>query len=157
MENTLMPWDRIVINKLAYRFGDIKHGDIIVFKCPVASSYAKPRDFIKRVIGLPGDTITLRDGNIIRNDKILEENYLKEPMEDDLIYHAHYRWNATTKKRTLNEASQTIVVPEGQIFAMGDNRNNSQDSRYWGFLPQEDILGKAMVIYWPFSRISLIK
>lgn len=134
MENTLLPGDMILVNKFIYYFTDYKHGDIIVFKYPKEPE----KDYIKRVIGLPGDTVEIKNGDIYINDKLTEEKYTKQKAADDIILHASAGADVPLSK---------IKVPEGKLFVMGDNRNNSQDSRFWGYLPKENIRGKALLIY----------
>ncbi len=151
MEDTLNINDRVLVNKLSYRFGDIARGDVIVFDDPrggfeepdesfVGSAIrnvlesvglATPRsEFIKRVIGLPGDTVEGREGAVWVNGQRLVEPYLKEPDAPIAPF-------------------GPVVVPEGQLFVMGDNRAASQDSRYFGPIPEEDVVGNAFVIIWP--------
>ncbi len=153
MENTLLPGDMILVNKFIYYFTDIKRGDIIVFKYPNDPS----KDYIKRVVGLPGDTLEIKNGDVYVNDKILEEKYTKEKAADDMIMHAHIEKDASGTAGTPVAAAERIKVPEGKLFVMGDNRNNSQDSRFWGFLSHSALKGKALVIYWPLSRIGFIR
>jgi len=126
MENTIMVGDRIIGNRLAYKNEDPQRGDIVIFKFPDDESQL----FIKRVIGTPGDTIELVDGQLYINGEAIYEPYLKEqPM-------GNYG---------------PITVPEGAYFMMGDNRNNSADSRFWNqpFVYKNKILGKAFVRYLP--------
>jgi signal peptidase I len=151
MEDTLNINDRVLVNKITYRVGDIAHGDVIVFDDPrggfeespesVVDSalrnvfesigLATPRsEFIKRVIGLPGDTVEGKDGHVYVNGKRLVEPYLKEP--------AYFI-----------PPFGPVSVPHGQLFVMGDNRAASQDSRYFGTIPIDDVVGKAFVIIWP--------
>ncbi|AGB40605.1 signal peptidase I [Halobacteroides halobius DSM 5150] len=131
MRPTLQPGDRILVNKLIYRFRDPKRGEVIVFKYPVNPN----RKFIKRVIGLPGDTIKIVDGRVYVNGKPLEEDYTLEKSYTDY---------------------PAIKIPANNYFVLGDNRNNSKDSRFWGFVPRENIIGKATVIFWPLNRINFI-
>jgi signal peptidase I len=137
MEKTIMKGDQLFGNRLAYRFGDPKRLDIIIFKFPDDESQL----FIKRVIGLPGDKIDIVDGKIYINDgkTALEENYLPEEMEDGT-------WGPYT-------------VPEDSYFVLGDNRNDSRDSRYWQntFVYKDQILGKAGLRYFPLNKIGFIK
>lgn len=134
MEPTLEVGDRLYVEKLSYQFGDIKRGDIVVFTPPPSAKLPPDEDhLIKRVIGLPGETIKVENGIVYVNDKPLEEPYEME-------------------KPTMTTPPTTI--PDGQIFVMGDNRNNSNDSRYWGTLPIENVVGKAFVRYYPFNHIS---
>jgi signal peptidase I len=125
MQPTLYPGDYVIVNKLAYRFkGTPNRGDVIVFRYP-PNPEAIP--YIKRVIGLPGDQIHIADGKVYVNGQAVVEPYLVV---------------------TTNRGGDW-TVPAGQIFVMGDNRNNSSDSRSWGFVPLENIIGRAEVIYLP--------
>lgn len=133
MEPTLMPGDKIIVNKFLYRFQPPKRGDVFVFKYPKDPT----RDFIKRVIGLPGDTIEVRDSVLFINGKQQAEPWLPPAL--------------------LFGSYPPTKVPPGSYFAMGDNRNNSEDSRVWGFVPEENIRGKAVVVFWPINRMELIK
>lgn len=151
MEDTLNINDRVLVNKITYRIGDIAHGDVIVFDDPrggfeespesvVDSAFrnvfesiglATPRsEFIKRVIGIQGDTVEGRDGHVYVNGKRLVEPYLKDPTY-------------------FIPPFGPVTVPQGQLFVMGDNRAASQDSRYFGTIPVDDVVGKAFVIIWP--------
>ncbi len=129
MENTVMTNDRLIANRLAYIFSDPERFDIIVFVAPDEPE----KLFIKRIIGVPGDTIEINNGTLIINGEVVEnEEYLKEPMNSDGNY-------------------GPITVPEDNYFMLGDNRNNSYDSRYWvnTFVPEDTILGEAMFTYFP--------
>ena len=130
MENTINCEDRLFGNRLAYVFGDVKRGDIIIFKYPDDKSIK----YIKRVIGLPGDTIKIESGILYINGKEYKEDYLKEPMQGDY---------------------GPVTVPDNSYFVMGDNRNNSKDARYWDntFLDKKDIIAKAIIRYWPSIKI----
>lgn len=134
MEPTLHNGERLLVNKFIYRFRTPQRGEIIVFKYP----YDPRRKFIKRVIGLPGDTVQIQGGKVILDGKPLVENYTL-----DLTYGAF----------------GPQVVPEGTLFVLGDNRNNSEDSRYpdVGFVPFKNVVGMAFVRYWPPNRMSLVK
>jgi signal peptidase I len=129
---TLKPGDRIFANKFIYRFREPKRQEIIVFKWPVNPK----RRFIKRLIGLPGDEVKIVEGQVYINDKPLEEDY--------------------TLERSYTDFPE-VKVPKGHYFMLGDNRNNSEDSRFWGFVPRKNILGKAFVIFWPLDRMGLIR
>lgn len=133
MEPTLMINDRIIVSKLNYRITDPDRGDVIVFKYPVNPK----RDFIKRVIGLPGETVQITDSKLYVDGKLLEQPFLPHGL-------------------TYGDFGP-ITVPEDQYFMMGDNRNNSEDSRVWGTLPRDNIIGKAVFVYWPFPRASVIR
>lgn len=130
MRPTLKPGEFILVNKLAYRVGDMGRGDIIVFHYPLNPQ----EDYIKRVIGLPGDEVIVRDGEVFVNGQRLSEDYIMAPpgYED------------------------TWVVPENEVFVLGDNRNQSSDSHSWGFVPFENIVGRAVVVYWPLNEMKVL-
>jgi len=133
---TLQVGDRLVVEKISYHFREPARGDIIVFDPPQqlqVQGYAKDQAFIKRVIGAPGQTVEVQKGRVYLDKTPLEEGYIAEPPD--------YHWGPAQ-------------VPEGQVFVMGDNRNNSNDSHVWGFLPKENIIGRAFYRFWPLSRIS---
>jgi signal peptidase I len=131
MQPTIDPGDRILVNRLAYRYGSVQHGDIIVFKAPTEPGV----DFVKRVIALPGDTIEVQDGKAILNGQTLDEPYLSSRGGRDF---------------------PSQKVPDGTVFVMGDNRSNSEDARFWPvpWLSVDDIVGKAFVVYWPPSHLG---
>jgi signal peptidase I len=136
---TLEIGDRTIVEKLSYYSHPPQHGDIIVFVPPQqlqAQGYGTDQAFIKRVIGLPGDTVAVRQGRVYVNDRLTIEPYIAEPP---------------------NYAMSPIVVPAGQLFVMGDNRNNSNDSHVWGFLPQGNIIGHACFRFWPLERFGGIR
>jgi len=154
MEPNLLVGDHLLVNKFVFgpaatavehqvlAMRDIRHGDVIVFKFPEEPE----RDFIKRVIGLPGDTIELRNRQLLRNGNRVDEAY------------AHYLFPAGEEGAhasfDVRERYGPVTVPEGHFFMMGDNRDNSQDSRYWGFLPQHYVKGRALMIYWSFEQAA---
>jgi signal peptidase I len=123
MEPTLHTGQLILVNRLAYKLGEPTHGDIIVFYFPRDPG----QEYIKRLIGLPGDHIRIQDGQVMVNDVPLNEPYIA----DAPFYNGEWR------------------VPQGQYFVLGDNRNNSSDSHQWGMVPVEFVIGKALVVYWP--------
>lgn len=127
MEPTLMPEEILLVNKLAYRFGEIKHGDIITFHFPLDPEW----DYVKRVIGLPGDQVMVENGQVFINSKLLYEPYISAVAE----YEGY--WD----------------VPSENLFVLGDNRNPSADSHVWGFVPLENVIGKVFAVYWPIDRI----
>ncbi len=131
MRPTLESHQRLVVNKFLYKVRPPEHGEILVFRYPRDPS----RDFIKRVIAVPGDTIEIKDGHVLVNDQLLSEPYILDT--------------------TLTEYPKA-VVPEGTIFVMGDNRNNSEDSRFAdvGFVPYDLIKGKAMMVFWPVDQFK---
>jgi len=138
MHPTYKNGEMLTANKIVYRFSDPQRGDVIIFK------YSDTQDFIKRVIGLPGDTVMLKDGHIYINDKLLDESkYLS-----DSIY--------TSGGNFLKEGAST-TVPEGEYFVCGDNRPHSSDSREFGPIKIENIKGKAWIVYFPFSEFRIAK
>ena len=150
MEPNLLVGDHLLVNKFVFAptasaledallpIRDIERGDIIVFKYPEEPE----RDFIKRVIGLPGDTIEVRNRQVTINGSPIEEPY------------AHYMFPISDDESNgydVRARYGPVTVPEGHYFMMGDNRDNSQDSRYWGFLPADYVKGRALMIYWSFE------
>ena len=126
MENTILTGDRLIGFRLAYLFHEPERGDIVIFKYPDDES----QNFVKRVIGIPGDVINIRNGYVYVNGEMLEENYIREPMNSD-------------------GEDLTYVVPSGSYFMLGDNRNNSKDSRYWinTFVSKDKIIAKVSFRY----------
>lgn len=132
MEPTLLPHDRVLVNKLIYRIRPPDRGDIIVLRYPRDPG----RNYIKRIVGLPGDTVEIRGGHLLINGVPVEEMYV----------------NGTPSGDYGPES-----VPADSFFVLGDNRNNSEDSRAFGFLQRDLVVGQAMLIYWPPSRIRLLR
>ena len=133
---TLEQGDRLVVEKVSYRFHLPHPGDIVVFTPPPQLQmlgYDPHQAFIKRIIALPGETIAVQDGTVYLNNQRLAENYILE--------NPHYNLSP-------------IEVPSGYLFVMGDNRNNSNDSHIWGLLPAENLIGRAMFRFWPPQRIG---
>ncbi|SDF77462.1 signal peptidase I [Sporolituus thermophilus] len=133
MRPTLVNSERLVVNKFIYRFKEPEKGEIIVFRYPRDPS----RDFIKRVIAVGGDTIEIQDGRVFVNGQLMQEPYILE------------------KTRGSYPLS---TVPAGHVFVMGDNRNNSEDSRFRdvGFVPLHLIKGKAVMVFWPLDHIKTL-
>jgi signal peptidase I len=166
MEDTLLIGDHLLVDKLAYApsgnfskyilpYQDPKHGDIIVFRYPVDIS----QTFVKRVVGVPGDRLKIINQQIYRNGVKLNEPYVyhKNPYPDS------FRDNFPSSEPNLmlldpardmlanHVVNGEVVVPADSYFAMGDNRDNSLDSRYWGFVPRGNIIGKPLIIYWSYD------
>jgi len=135
---TLLIGDHILVNKFLYRFRDPERGDVVVFKYPVDES----RDFIKRVIGVGGEDIFIKDRQIFISCRPPDPGC--RPLNDPWGYYED-------RVGSSSETFGPVHVPPGSYFVMGDNRNNSQDSRYWGFVKREKIKGKAFIIYWSWD------
>ena len=154
MENNLLIGDHLLVNKMIFGptvsplerrvmpVGGIKRGDVVVFKYPEEPD----RDFIKRVIGLPGETLEVREKKVYINGRALDEPYVHflQPPSSGSEY-------PEVTSYDVRERYGPVTIPSDQYFMMGDNRDNSQDSRYWGFLPRELVKGKALVIYWSYE------
>jgi len=140
MRPTFMEGDRIFVDKLSYRFHEPERGDIIVFKYPLDKS----KDFVKRLVGLPGDKIEIHDGKLIINGRLIDD-----PPFSEYYYYNRDDWD-------FGKHGQIIVVPEDSFFAMGDNSAQSSDSRNWGFVPRKNMVGKAFLIWWPPKRVKLV-
>lgn len=139
--------DRILVNKFLYWYKEPKRGDIIVFKTKGILGLDQEKDYIKRLIGLPGETVEIKDGDIYINDV-----HIKDARIDNIEY-----LNTDKNYAPYGVLETKVTVPEGMYFVLGDNSPNSKDSRFWGFVPKENIKGKAILIYWPFSRCGLLK
>jgi signal peptidase I len=169
MEDTLLIGDHLLVDKLAYAPGgsfskyilpyeEIKHGDVIVFRYPVDISST----FVKRVIGVPGDHIKIVNQQVYRNGVLLSEPYIdhklgyidayKDNFPSDPGYASQPGLEPFLRDMLENHVvNGEVVVPPEHYFAMGDNRDNSLDSRFWGFVPRENIIGKPLVIYWSYQ------
>lgn len=151
MRMTLQEGDLILVNKFIYgakvpllnfylpALREPKRGEVVVFIYPED----KNKDFIKRLVGLPGETVEIKGGSIYINDLPAQEPIFKQT----------YYYN----RGDFSAEGQKVVVPQDSYFVLGDNSLSSKDSRYWGFVPKKNILGQAMVIYWPLRRIRVIK
>ena len=154
MENNLLIGDHLLVNKFVFGptaspieravlpTASIRRGDVVVFKYPEEPE----RDFIKRVIGLPGESVELREKKVYINGKGLDETYVHFLLPPGDPSETH-----EVTSHDVRERYGPVTVPENYYFVMGDNRDNSQDSRYWGFLPRGYIKGKALVIYWSYE------
>jgi signal peptidase I len=151
MRPTLLEGDLILVNKFIYgakvpftglrlpAFSQLKRGDVVVFIYPDD----RKKDFIKRLFGLPQETVEIKNGTVYINDRPLL----------DPVFSQRYYYN----RGDFAAEGQKITVPADSFFVLGDNSASSKDSRYWGFVTKQDILGKAIVIYWPPQRIRIIK
>lgn len=132
MEPTLLPHDRVLVNKLLYRVRAPQRGDIIVLRYPRDPG----RNYIKRIVGLPGDNVHIRDGHLRINDRPVQELYINDAPSGDY---------------------GPEKVPADSFFVLGDNRNNSEDSRAFGFLKRDLVVGQAVLIYWPLERVRVLR
>jgi len=139
MEPTLLPGDRILVSKYIYYVGEPQVGDVVVFEAPPQAS-RKEKDFIKRIVGVPGDILEPRDGKLYRNGKLIDEPYIQGLVPS--------RWPGLPPP---------YEVPPGYVVVFGDNRGNSNDGHVWGPLSRVNLMGKAFVIFWPPQRIGLIR
>lgn len=149
MEPTLQINDRLIIEKISYRFRKPERGEIVVFNPPNVATVPDPSlVYIKRLIGLPGDRIAIREGKVFVNDRPLPEPYVKEPISYTLPTN-DFSQCLKCFKPNVSEGELSFVVPPNSYWMMGDNRNNSLDSHAWGFLPEQNIVGRAFFRYWP--------
>jgi signal peptidase I len=165
MEPNLLIGDHLLVNKFVFAptmtalertllpIDPIRRGDIIVFKYPEDPS----RDFIKRVIGLPGDTIEMRNKKVYVNGKPLDEPYAHFIYPPDTSSGSGGLSTPDAEDRDPLRAFPSMMVPAGNYFMMGDNRDNSEDSRYWGFMPREYVKGKALFVYFSFGEGGPLK
>jgi signal peptidase I len=161
MVPTLQVGDVLLVDEIAYRLHAPQEGDVAVFAPPVASG---GNDFIKRVIGLPGDTISISNGTVYRDGAPLREWYENQPPRYDLaikqygIYVDGYRLGPHEANVPAREQWQSANrIPAGFYFVLGDNRNYSDDSHAWGFVPQSSFVGRAFLIVWPLSRLRALE
>ena len=188
MQNTITIGDHLLVNKFIFAPGEtapflpqreIRHGDIIVFKYP-GNPFDPKRDdrpdnrpiftnYVKRVIGIPGDRIRIQGNSVIVNDQVVAEHRIvardhnrKDPLEiieaparkPGELYDVYYRPGPEDDVHDYDafQGKDEIVVPAASYFVMGDNRNNSEDSRYWGFVPRDLVIGRAMFVYWSYDE-----
>jgi signal peptidase I len=168
MEDTLLVGDHLLVDKMAYApagpvskyllpYTNVKRGDIIVFRFPVDIR----QTFVKRVIGVPGDRIRIANKQVYRNGAPVNEPYKfhktehVDPYRDNFPSQAYPHLNERALDMLENHVRNgEIVVPPDNYFAMGDNRDNSLDSRYWGFVPRPNIIGKPLIIYWSYDTTT---
>ncbi len=127
----------LLTDKVSYRFGEPERGDVVVFEAP----HGDGDEFIKRIIGLPGETISVKSGKIYVNNRMLEEPYLN---------------NIYTSSGTFLKEGAGVTVPEGEYCVLGDNRPRSSDSRAFGFITEDKITGRAWLVYWPPKSVGIV-
>lgn len=135
MAPTLKVNDRVLVNKLSYDLNDVNRGDLVVFESP-PNEGSQTKDLIKRVVGLPGETVESRSGQIYINGQVLEEPYLQADVTTGTM--------------------EKVTVPPEHLWVMGDNRANSRDSRFFGAIPEDLVIGRAFVRVWPITALSLL-
>ncbi len=171
MENTLLVGDFLLVNKAVYgaqlpftsirfpAFDDPERGDVIVFEYPLD----RKKNYVKRVVGVPGDTLWMKSGKLFVSGEQLSEDYVQHIQPNGNYYDPQFEWqryhlapghDASTYRPTRDDWGP-IIVAEGSYFVMGDNRDNSQDSRYWGFVDRLLIKGRPLVIYYSFDKNTL--
>jgi signal peptidase I len=130
--------DYIITDKVTYRVSHPKRGDVVVFKNPKDES----QDFIKRIMGVPGDTVSVKNGHVYLNGTLLSEPFLKPEV--------------ITNPGFFLQEGESVTVPEGRLLVMGDNRSNSSDSREWGYITKQEIIGRVIVRYWPADTVGFL-
>jgi signal peptidase I len=172
MERTLLPGDFLLVDKLAYGaevpftslripgYRTPQRGDIIVFQYPLDET----KTYVKRLVGLPGDTLSMREGTLVRNGVALAEPYVVhsdpdlDPGNDQFGWQRHYLVRTAEAAGFGDHPTRNnwgpLIVPPGEYFALGDNRDNSEDSRYWGFVPAGNVRGRPLVVYYSYALDS---
>ena len=150
MRPTLIEGDKLFVNKFIYRFESPRRGDIVIFRYPgdpnnpSEPKSERKKDFIKRLIGLEGETVEIKDGKILVDGKVLDD-----PATFGKFYYYNYE--------PYSGPYVKIRVPESSYYVLGDNSASSRDSRFWGFVPKKNMIGKAMFRWWPPKRMGAIR
>lgn len=164
MVPTLNIGDRLIATKCIYRFREPKRGEVIIFRSPSDPQ----KEFVKRLIGIPGDTLTIKDGKVWVNGKAFKNPSLNVHYYNMISHMAPYETNRHQYYDTRQGAyqvffqglglkNQTITVPKDAYFVLGDNSGHSSDSRYWGFIPTHMVHGKVLFVYWPLNKARIVK
>ena len=145
MYPTLHVGDRVLVNKLSYRLHDVNRGDVIVFERPASETSSTIPDLIKRVVAISGESVVIKDGSVFVDGTRLNENYLPDG-------------TVTSTANAPNKCTEQApcVIPNGQVWVMGDNRSDSKDSRYFGPIDKSSIVGRAFITVWPLGRFGLL-
>lgn len=139
MHPNFLDREYVLTNLIALRFGNPKLGDVVVFKAPPDPE----KDYIKRVIGIAGDSVMIKDGDVYLNNQLLDQNaYLKNDVK--------------TYSGAFLKEGEAVSVPPGEYFVMGDNRSYSSDSREWGFVKQDELIGESFFVYWPITSMRFV-
>ena len=172
MENTLLVGDFLLVNKMVYgaeipgtdlqlpAFDEPNRGDVIVFEPPPAANQPPRTNYVKRIVGVGGDVLSMRDGRLFVNGVEVEEPYAQTPRRFGDVPHTNFGWqreylvNYPSRRpyRPTRDNWGPIAVPADHYFVLGDNRTNSEDSRYWGFVPREAVRGRPMIVYYSYER-----
>lgn len=139
MHPNFLDREYVLTNLVALRLGNPKLGDVVVFKAPPDPE----KDYIKRVIGVAGDTVMIKNGDVYLNNQLLDEN-------------AFLKSDVKTYPGAFLKEGIAVTVPPGEYFVMGDNRSYSSDSREWGFVKQDELIGESFIVYWPVSDIRFV-
>lgn len=139
MHPTFQNGEYVFTNLLSQRFGPLDRGDVIVFKAPPSED----KDYIKRIIGIPGDRVKIENGKVYLNGSLLQEPYIAPDIRTDA--------------RGFAQEGNEVTVSEDTYFVMGDNRPFSSDSRDWGLVPFDKVIGKSAVVYWPLNRMRIVQ
>jgi signal peptidase I len=145
MYPTLKEGDRVLVNKLSYKLHDVNRGDVVVFERPPSETTTAIPDLIKRVVGLPGEQVVIENGHVYIDGQLLDEPYLPDGVTTSAD-------NAVLKCTR----AEPCDVSEGEVWVMGDNRNDSKDSRYFGPIDEDTIVGRAFIVVWPLNRIGML-
>ncbi|MBI2613658.1 MAG: signal peptidase I [Candidatus Levybacteria bacterium] len=140
MDPTFFDKQYVLTNIITLKFGKPQLGDVIVFKAPSDPE----KDYIKRIIGIPGDTVLLKNGDVFVNGKLLDQSMFLDP-------------STRTYGGSFIQEGEIVTVSEDSYFVLGDNRSGSSDSREWGFVPLKSIVGKSLFAYWPLDKMEIVK
>ncbi|MFB2768210.1 signal peptidase I [Pelatocladus sp. BLCC-F211] len=140
--------DKIIVDKLSYKFSNPQRGDIVVFSPTKELQQEQYQDaFIKRIVGLPGETVALKNGKVFINNQPLTENKYLSPSQQTVV-------NVCTSGPQPPFLSKAVTIPANSYLVLGDNRNSSYDSRCWGVVPRENIIGRAVIRFWPLDHVG---